>query len=312
MTNGTTQLDVVARRRIARDVVELELRHPGDERLPDWAPGAHVALTLPNGMVRPYSLCGDRWDAYSFVVAVRRDAEGAGGSAFVHDRLAVGDTVRVGAPRTSFPLVPGRTCTFVAGGIGITPFLSMMQAAERLDMPYRLLYVGRDVGTMPYLHDLLDGPHAGSLEVFTTATGGRPDLAEAIGPVAAGDRVYVCGPPGLAARVEEIGRAWPAHTLRTESFGCRTGLDTDEPFTAELRRTGRTLTVPRTSTLLEAIHASGVTVMSSCLTGTCGACETPVLEGAVDHRDTILVDGEDGVMFPCVSRARDESVVLDL
>ena len=312
MQIGAAQLDVVARRTLARDVVELTLRRPDGGRLPDWAPGAHVAVTLPNGMVRPYSLCGDRWDPASYTLAVRREVAGSGGSAYVHDRLDVGSTVGVGAPRTSFPLVPASAYVFVAGGIGVTPFLPMMQAADRLGVPYRLVYLGRDADRMPYLADLTGRLGDGRLQVHVTGTAGRPDLAAAVGPVPDGGRVYGCGPPGLHRALADLARGWPEHTLWTEAFGRPVGQDTDEAFTVRLRRTGVTVEVPRTASLLEAIHAAGVDVLSSCRVGSCGACETPVLRGAVEHRDTILTDDDAGVMFPCVSRARTGLLELDL
>ncbi|WP_407319831.1 PDR/VanB family oxidoreductase [Isoptericola halotolerans] len=309
---GAGKLDVVERRQLAVDAVELTLRRPDLGRLSDWTPGAHVALTLPNGMVRPYSLCGDRWDPCTYTVAVRRDVDGTGGSAYLHDVLRVGDVVGVGTPRNSFPLVPATSYVFVAGGIGITPFLPMIQAAAGLDIPFRLLYIGRDIASMPYVDDLLTGPRAEHVEVHTTSDHGRPDLAEAVGPLTDGARVYACGPADMSDVLEDLARSWPDYTLRTEAFARPKALETDEPFTAELRRTGATITVPRRTSLLEAIQTAGVDILSSCRAGSCGACETPVLHGEVDHRDTILADGDVGVMFPCVSRAREGLVVLDL
>ena len=312
MRTGTTQLDVVARRQVAEDVAELTLRHPRGERLPEWTPGAHVALSLPNGMVRAYSLCGDRWDATTWTIAVRREAGGTGGSVLVHDHLHPGSTVGAGAPRSSFPLVPATCYTFVAGGIGITPFLPMLDAAARLGVPYRLLYVGRTRRAMPYVDELTTGRHGAHVKVRTTAGDGRPDLRTEIGAVGPGHRVYGCGPASLVADLVRLAACWPPATLWTEAFARPTTLDTDEPFTAHLARTGRRVDVPRTSSLLEALHAAGVDVMSSCRVGSCGACETGVVEGVVDHRDAILTDGDAGVMFPCVSRARAGLVVLDL
>lgn len=312
--SGTQTLQVTRKAPVADGVVEITLRDPAGERLPDWAPGSHVAVHLGNGLVRPYSLCGDRWASSEFVIAVRREPQGSGGSAYIHDELSVGDLVGVGQPRCAFPLVPSDSLMFVAGGIGISPLVPMMQAASQLGTPFRLLFLGRDWPSMPYANRLLDEYGPDLIDLRTTKDG-RPDLGALIGSHP-GDRpqarrVYACGPPSLHEHLYQLSTAWPPRTLWTEPFQ-RPALATDAAFTVNLARSGRTITVPRDLSVLDVLHRSGVDVLSSCRVGSCGACETPVLAGGVDHRDAILDADNEGVMYPCVSRARGNLLVLDI
>ena len=142
-------LVVTKRRDVADDVVELTLARPDATRLPDWAPGAHIDIVLPDGTTRQYSLVGDRWDAHSFTIAVLREREGRGGSEYIHTRLAEGDEVGFGGPRNNFRLSPAAGYLFIAGGIGITPIMPMIRQAELLGDPWRLIYLGRSRGAWP-------------------------------------------------------------------------------------------------------------------------------------------------------------------
>lgn len=307
---ATTSLEVVATRHVATDAVELTLRDPGGARLPDWTPGAHVDVVVGDGTSRQYSLCGDRWDAHAYRIVVRRDPEGLGGSLFLHDQVRTGELLRVGAPRNAFPLSPATGYRFVAGGIGISPLLPMLDAATRLGTPWRLDYIGRQIETMPYAAELVRR-HGDRVRIHLTTSGGRPDLARLLGPVRAGTGVYACGPAPMLTTLAGLAGSWPASArLRVERF-TRVSAAGDTPFEVELRRSGVTGRVPRDRTLLETLRDLGADVMYSCTTGSCGTCVTVVLDGDVDHRD--VLGGQDSdVMFPCVSRARSPRLVLDL
>ncbi|MCZ9344362.1 ferredoxin reductase, partial [Streptomyces sp. TRM76130] len=157
MTGGDTvvvTLEISAKEEVAEGVAALTLVHPTGARLPDWTPGSHIALVLPEGTVRHYSLCGDRWDAYSYRIAVLREPRGRGGSAYVHDTLRPGDRVGVGGPRNHFPLAPSEKYLFIAGGIGITPLLPMVHQAELLGAEWQLLYGGRTRASMAFGEEL--------------------------------------------------------------------------------------------------------------------------------------------------------------
>ncbi|GGK60016.1 PDR/VanB family oxidoreductase [Streptomyces flaveus] len=321
-------LTVSAKENVAEGVVSLTLTHPSGARLPDWTPGSHIDLVLPEGTTRQYSLCGDRWDAYTYRIAVLREpagrwgsprsseAESGGGSAYVHDRLRPGDRVGVGGPRNHFPLVPSEKYLFIAGGIGITPLLPMVRQAELLGADWQLLYGGRTRSSMAFREELT-AAYGERVHVVPQDELGLLDLAAWLGTPRPDTRVYCCGPTPLLAAVEAACAAWPPYALRVERFtaGAQAAPVRDTPFEVELRRTGHTVTVTPDVSVLEAVRRAGADVLSSCEQGTCGTCLTPVLEGQPDHRDSVLADHEraaNDCMFPCVSRSCGDRLVLDL
>jgi ferredoxin-NADP reductase len=314
MPEATAVLTVAEKSQVAADVVALTLRHPAGRRLPDWAPGAHLDVVLPGGLTRQYSLCGDRWDPYSYRIGVLREPAGRGGSAFVHDTLAAGDTVAIGGPRNNFPLAPSPRYLFVAGGIGITPLLPMVRQAALLGLDWRLLYGGRTRASMAFTGELAE--YGDRVTLVPQDELGLLDLPAWLPSADPETKVYCCGPAPLLEAVERRCANWPPGLLRTERFvAAAVSSARDGAFEVELRRSGRSLTVPPGQSILEALGGAGVTVLSSCRQGTCGTCETAVLAGEPEHRDSILDDDErawNDCMFPCVSRARTDRLVLDL
>lgn len=309
------KLEVAAKDVEAEGVVTLTLRHPNGRRLPDWDPGAHIDLVLPNGVTRQYSLCGDRWDAHTYRVGVLREPAGRGGSAYVHEELQPGDLVAVGGPRNNFHLVPSQRYLFVAGGIGITPLLPMVRQAEMVGADWHLLYGGRTRASMGFLGDLEQ--YGDRVQVCPQDTDGLLDLSGALAQHADKARVYVCGPPALLDAVERLTAGWASGVLRTERFVAKeqAAPARDGAFDVELVRSGLSVTVPPTTSILDSVREAGVRVLSSCREGTCGTCETGVLDGLPDHRDSILDDAERAggdCMFICVSRSRGDRLALDL
>lgn len=310
-----TTVRVSAKNHESDGVVALTLAALDGRRLPDWAPGAHIDLVLPNGITRQYSLCGDRWDAYSYRVGVLREPAGRGGSEFVHNSLRVGDLVGVGGPRNNFALAPAPRYLFIAGGIGITPILPMIGQADMLDADWRLLYGGRSRSSMAFQDELARYPDR--VRLVPQDEEGLLDIAGFLGEPRADVRVYCCGPAPLLAALAVATERWPRHAVRTERFVAAevAAPARDTPFEIELARTGRTVAVGPRQSVLEAVRQAGVEVLSSCRQGVCGTCETGVLAGEPDHRDSILDDDErraGDCMFVCVSRSRGERLVLDL
>jgi ferredoxin-NADP reductase len=308
-------LRVAEKKIVAERIVALRLTHPDGLRLPDWTPGAHIDLILPNGLTRQYSLCGDRWDPRCYQVAVLREEAGTGGSAYVHDELQPGDLVGVGGPRNNFALVPSEKYLFIAGGIGITPLLPMIGQASLLGADWTLLYGGRTRASMAFTAELAG--YGDRVHIVPRDVDGRLDLPCWLGQPRPGVRVYCCGPAPLLAAVQQFCAEWPEHSLRTERFVPLqvTAPARDQPFQVELRRTGATVTVTPGTTVLDAVQSAGVSVLSSCRRGLCGTCETGVLAGQPDHRDSLLDDEErmrGDCMFICVSRSRGARLVLDL
>jgi ferredoxin-NADP reductase len=316
MHASTLQLLVLDKEQLADGVVSLVLGRAYGGRLPDWSPGSHIDLVLPNGLTRQYSLCGDRWDPTTYRVGVLREPHGHGGSAYVHDALVPGDAVSVGGPRNHFGLVPAERYLFIAGGIGITPLLPMLAQAEMLATDWTLLYGGRTHASMAFAEHLVR-QYGDRVVLHPQDQLGSLPLADHVGHPEPDRKVYCCGPPPLLTAVEEMCADWPAGALRTERFVARasTARVREEPFEVELRRTGQTLTVPKDVSILDAVRGAGVGVISSCQQGTCGTCETTVLDGTPDHRDSLLADDERDradCMFICVSRSCGPRLVLDL
>ncbi|MFR0356021.1 PDR/VanB family oxidoreductase [Streptomyces sediminimaris] len=303
---------VVERRESAADgVLALTLRHPLGEDLPAWQPGAHVDVLLGPELERQYSLCGDPADRSAWRVAVLREPAGRGGSARVHEQVGEGDKVRVRGPRNHFRLEPAARYRFVAGGIGITPILPMLAAAEAAGAEWTLLYGGRTRGSMAFVQEL--ARYEGRVTVVPQDESGLLDLDAALADLPDGTLVYCCGPAPLLDAVEE---RCPAERLRVERFTPKEQPAGDNgAFEVELAQSGRTVTVPPDVSVLDAVRAAGVEVLFSCTEGTCGTCETDVLEGTPDHRDSVLTDAErrsGETMMICVSRCRGKRLVLDL
>ncbi|MFF9035522.1 PDR/VanB family oxidoreductase [Streptomyces sp. NPDC014892] len=313
-----TVLTVASRTPAADGVVSLTLRRPDGGTLPPWAPGAHIDVLLDGAdgdLIRQYSLCGRPEERGVWQIAVLREPHSRGGSAHVHDHLREGSTVRVRGPRNNFPLRPAARQLFVAGGVGITPVLSMVEAADAAGADWRLLYGGRTRTSMAFLDRL--APYGDRVLIRPQDEYGLLDLAAFLGPPEPDTLVHACGPEPLLQALREQCEDWPPGTLGVERFAPvgTAGAGPAEAFEVELARSGLTLTVPPDHSVLEAVEKAGVEVAFSCREGTCGTCETDVLDGDPDHRDSLLTEDERAAgdtMLICVSRSCGPRLVLDL
>lgn len=310
------ELVVHANTPVADGVALVDLRPCDGMPLPEWEPGAHVDLVLDEGLVRQYSLCGEPADCSRYLLAVLREPHGRGGSQYVHDRLAAGDLVEVSAPRNRFPLVAAERYLFLAGGIGITPLLPMIATVAEWGADWRLVYGGRTRAAMAF-HAELAERYPGRVAVCPQDETGLLELAAELGEPRADTAVYCCGPEPLLAAVEAECVNWPPGTLHVERFTPRADADTDAraEFEVELADSGIVLRVPENRTVLDVLEEAGVSVLSSCEEGTCGTCETAVLGGIPEHRDSVLTDverAEGRSVMVCVSRSRTPRLVLDL
>jgi ferredoxin-NADP reductase len=311
-------LVVTARTEIVPGIVEFRLAAPDGAQLPLWQPGAHIDVIVADDLVRQYSLCGDPADRTSFTIAVLREDAGRGGSVRIHDELLVGEQVRMRGPRNHFAFEIAPSYRFIAGGIGITAILPMVRAAAAGGAQWTLAYGGHSVEGMAYAGRLArDFPE--QVRLFPSASSGRMDvLSELADPDPVTD-VYCCGPQSLMNAVEDaaVAAGWLPGALRQERFVPRElGAPVwQEPFEVDLLLSGQVVTVSPEQSILEACRSVGALVLSSCETGTCGTCETPVLEGAIDHRDSVLTADEQAAgdrMMICVSRAACPRIVLEL
>lgn len=300
----------------ATGIVSFELAATSGDKMPAWEAGAHIDLILAPGLERQYSLCGDPSDHRTWRIAVLREPESRGGSEWVHERLAVGDQVGVRGPRNNFPLVDEQEYLFIAGGIGITPILPMLQRCEASGVPWRLVYGGRSAESMAFRGQL--AAYGNKVTFWPQDERGLIDLDSLLGEPRQRFAIYCCGPGVLLDAVEDKCVPWPDEALHVERFRPRAGaLEGDSSaFEVVLDYSDMVVTVPADKSIVDAVQDAGVHVPTSCREGTCGTCETVVLEGTPEHRDSYLTDQEKAsneVMMPCCSRSADGCrLVLDL
>jgi ferredoxin-NADP reductase len=310
-----SDLVVTARESVGDGVVSLTLADPTGAELPTWTPGAHIDLLLDDTLVRQYSLCGAPADHAAWRIAVLLDPASRGGSQRVHE-LQVGDALSVRGPRNHFPLLDAPRHVLIAGGIGITPILPMVEAAAAAGSDWHLHYGGRSRASMAFLDEL--DVHGDRVSVWPKDERGMLPLAELLDPPSEDALVYCCGPEGLLAAVEARCTAWPSGALRLERFSAKPQAEPEgdaDSFEVVCQRSGVTIPVPPGTSIIDALEENGVSVLSSCQEGVCGTCETRVLEGVPEHRDSLLSEDERAAneyMMICVSRARSERLVLDL
>lgn len=316
--SGWMSLVVVGKRCIASDVHEFELARPGGGALPPAEPGAHITLLTPNGLTRRYSVCNRPGETTAYRIAVKREAQGLGGSRCLVDQVQVGDPLPVSPPANYFPLVAGAPAYWlIAGGIGITPILSMARALQQRGVAFRLLYLTQMPESAAYREQL----QAPDLAPFTTVhhnhadPARRFDLAAAMRACPADAHVYCCGPRRLMDAVKELARGHRAGTVHFEDFGTSevSEAHTDIPFKVRLCKTGQVFDVPCGKTILDVLREAQVLVPSSCESGTCGSCRTRLVSGVADHRDYVLdEDQHDSEIMICVSRAKSAVIEIDL
>jgi vanillate O-demethylase ferredoxin subunit len=321
--NHETTFDVrIARKHDeAQGICSLELLPLPGRSLPAFSAGSHIDVHLPGGLVRQYSLSNDCAEPDRYVIAVLRESASRGGSAAVHEQLQQGQNLAISAPRNHFALhAPAQRHLLLAGGIGITPILSMARQLAREGADFELHYCARARERMAFADAIEAAPWAGRARLHLDQAGGQPalDLAALLQSVQPGVHLYVCGPKGFMDAVLETARAagWPPEQLHYEFFaGEVEHRADDESFEVEVASTGQVVRVAPDQTVVKALEAIGVCVQTSCEQGVCGTCLTRVISGQPDHRDMYLTEDEQAAgdqFLPCCSRARSARLVLDL
>jgi phthalate 4,5-dioxygenase reductase subunit len=309
-------LRVMRNDKIADGIHVLEFRDAGGQPLPEFSAGAHIAIQAPNGLLRKYSLCNDPAERDRYLVAIKREANGRGGSCNLIDNTKAGDELMVAPPVNDFGLPPrAQDFLFIAGGIGITPIMAMIREVLRQGKRFRLFYCSRSRETTAFL-DELSAPEFKD-QVTIHYDQGDPARSLDLKPVLAKrknrEHLYCCGPRPMMEAVRAMTDHWSSTAVHFEAFSeAETHKPTDKPFKLRLARSGEVLDVPTTKTILEALRDHGLEVPSSCETGTCGTCRTKMLAGEADHRDLVLAEHEraDTIMI-CVSRAKSDEITID-
>lgn len=309
-------LVVTGRVSLADAVTGLELAAADGTELPEWQPGAHIDVLTDTGLVRQYSLCSDPSVRDRWRIAVLDEPAGRGGSSWITTHAGTGRRLDTRGPRNHFTLDPARRYVFVAGGVGITPIRAMIFEAESTGTPWELHYAGRSRATMAFAGELGAG-YPDRVRLYPGDEGARMALPAVLAHPARGTLAYCCGPRQLLAGIDAAGTAWEPGAVRAEHFVPR---EIDTPvratgFEVELLSSALTLTVPPDRSVLDVVTEHGVPVLSSCREGTCGTCETRVVTGEIEHRDSVLTPGEQAAgnaMMICVSRAAGPRLVLEL
>ncbi len=316
-SSAEVALDLVVRERLdpTDGVVVLRLESATGGDLPRWEAGAHIDIFTEGDTCRQYSLCGSPQDRKGYRIAILEEPDGRGCSRVLYRTAVEGSTWRMRGPRTNFVLESSDSYVFIAGGIGITPIIPMMEDAERRGASWQLLYGGRSRMTMAFLDELKAYGDRGVIS--PEDENGLLPLDEWLDRPTPGTLVYCCGPEALLQAVEQRCVRWPRGSLHTERFAPK---QLEQPvlavgFEVQLKRSGMVLEVPVDRSILEVVAEAGIPTLSACQEGTCGTCETAVIEGVPDHRDSILDEDEKAAndyMMICVSRSCSARLVLDL
>ena len=310
-------VEITRAEEIADGIHLFEMRRKDGSELPPFTAGSHINLRVPNGLVRKYSLCSDPADRSHYRVAIKREDNGRGGSVYLIDNTKVGDEWMISAPDNAFALPQrGDNFIFIAGGIGITPFIAMIHALK--DDPakkFKLYYCSRTPEMTAFREELSAPEFKG--KVIIHYDGGDPSKGLDLWPIVEErknrEHVYCCGPRGLMEAVRAATGHWTPTSIHFEAFSeADARRPDDQPFKVKLTSSGKVIDVPAGTTILEAMRADGMDVPSSCESGTCGTCRTKLLEGEADHRDLVLTENErDSQIMICVSRAKTPDITID-
>lgn len=299
-----------------RDTNLYRLARPDGGTLPPATAGSHITLLLPTGLERQYSVIAPGAALGEYVIGVKKEAAGRGGSALVHERLKVGDIVTVRGPRNNFPLFEDAPASLlIAGGIGVTPMIAMASRLAALGRSFELHVAFRaaEYAVLSQELDRLPNVH----RHFDDAAGGFFPMAAVVAGAPRDAHIYCCGPTPMIDRFLECAHADGREdgSIHVEYFSAPATAPRDGSFIVELAKSGRTLTVPPGKSILNVLQEAGISVLSSCEEGVCGACEVKVLAGVPDHRDSVLSVSErkqGKSMMICCSGAATEKLVLDL
>lgn len=312
----------VAEKRICADqIAAFELVAADGGGMPPFTAGSHIDVHLPGGLTRQYSLCNDPNERHRYRIGVLREPVGRGGSAYMHDRLAVGDCIDTSLPRNAFPLKESAPFSvLLAGGIGITPILSMAHRLSALGRDFVFHYGARSLSRMAFRDELLVSAFADKMRFYLDdgPAEQKLDLAAQLARRPAGAHLYACGPAGFLDVVIAAARNdWPPEAVHREYFANATNVASagDRPFRVTLAGDGRSFDVAPGRSIVEVLGKHGVEIPVSCEQGICGTCVTRVVSGVPDHRDLVLTDRQRAAgdsMTPCCSRALTDELVLDL
>jgi len=304
----------------AEGIASFELARPDGAPLPAFSAGSHIDVQVPGGLTRQYSLCNDANENHRYRIAVLRDALSRGGSVGMHDAVNEGDTLAISEPRNHFPLVHAQRALLFAGGIGVTPLLCMAQRLAAVGADFAMHYCTRSPARTAFREEIAASSFAD--RVHYHFDDGPPsqilNAPKVLGQPEPGTHLYICGPAGFINYLVQNaqGMGWPAEQIHLEYFSAAPqDTSADQAFEVKIASSGKTFRIAADQTVVQALQAQGVEILTSCEQGVCGTCITRVLDGVCDHRDMYFTDDEkakNDQFTPCCSRAKSKVLVLDL
>ncbi|KLN62501.1 hypothetical protein WH96_03160 [Kiloniella spongiae] len=303
----------------ALNIKTYELVSPDGEPLPPFTPGAHIDFFLPDGLIRQYSLSNSAQERNRYVVGIQKEEHGRGGSRLIHDQFKVGDAVEISAPRNNFTLdETAQRYKLIAGGIGITPIMSMARRLKAIDKPFQLHYACRNEQRAAFLEELKSSELSKHVVFSYDDVHGPLNTLVLFGRPEPDVKIYCCGPTGLMDAVKFATSSWAEGSVRFEHFSASEDSgprDDDGSFEIIIQSTGRVLKVPADKSILSVLEENGFFIDHACCEGICGTCETGMIHGEADHRDMILTEAEkkeNQQIMVCCSRAKTPTLTLDL
>ena len=301
----------------AKHIKTFELVDPESTELQAFSAGSHIEIELPDNIRRHYSLCNDPSETHRYLIAVLQEKESRGGSQSLHYGVKEGDLLEVSMPKNNFPLDQrGMHFILIAGGIGITPLLSMAYKLKSLRKPFELHMCARSHEYMPFRKELeaFGGLAKTHIHISEGDRSRRLDVSSLLKQPLSESLVYCCGPQSLMDAVGNATLNWATKKIRFETFTPRTLDGSDLPFNIKIASTGQSFHVNSTTTILETLHQNGIRHPFSCEVGLCRTCVTGYQAGEVEHRDQDALSNEERKrhLTICVSRCTSDELILDL
>lgn len=316
----TLSVKVLRKVQEAQDIASFELARTDGTPLPSFSAGSHIDVQVPGGLTRQYSLSNDDGEQHRYRIAVLRDPKSRGGSVGMHDAVKEGDVLTISTPRNHFPMVRAERTLLLAGGIGVTPLLCMAQRLAAIGADFEMHYCTRAQDRTAFHAEITASGYADRVHFhFDDGDAAQKlDAPRLLAAPAPGTHVYICGPTGFIDYIvgTTTAQGWDKANVHLEYFGAAAqDTSNDGSFEVRIASTGKSYTVAKDQSVVQALAVHGIEILTSCEQGVCGTCLTRVLEGECDHRDLYLLDDEKAAndqFLPCCSRAKSAVLVLDL
>jgi len=317
--NSFLNLKISSIELVAEDVLTIELEPIDDNLLPNYKPGSHIDIHISSNLIRKYSICTKDLSQEKYRLAILREQNSKGGSAKIFKDFKLNQIIKTSMPICNFNLESSAKKSYLfAGGIGITPILSMAYALDYKGANFELYYFCRSKGKAAFYKEIVDSKFSNSTHVYfdSDTKGIRFQKEKLLQGLDVNTHIYICGPTGFMnfIKTQAIDCGYSSDQIHTEYFKSNVEKN-GASFKVYAKKSGLSIDVLENQTIAQALHSIGIKVELSCEHGVCGTCLTPVLEGIPDHRDLYQTEEEKEknlFITPCCSRARTNSLVLNI